>query len=184
MATGIYKKNRNIAFIPILCLCIVACAVGGVYAYLTANTDTLTNELAPAKVSCVVEETFHNGVKSDVKVRNTGNIDAYIRVAVLATFVSDDGKVLATAPQEDVDYTVVWGASGWRKGGDGYWYYGKTVAPEGLTAPLIETASAVSAPDGYRLNIQIIATAIQSAPQTAVQEAWGVTLSNGEMIPN
>ena len=49
---------------------------------------------------------------------------------------------------------------------------------------LIDSAVAVSAPAGYRLNIQILATAIQSAPDDAVQEAWGITPVNGELIPN
>lgn len=184
MAAGTYKKNGTTVLIVILCLCIVGCAVDGVYAYLKANTDTLINEFVPAKVSCLVEENFQDGVKSDVKVRNTGNIDAYIRVTVVATFASADGKVLSTAPREGEDYTVTWGASDWRKGTDGYWYYGKPVAPENLTTALIQTASAISAPEGYQLNMQIIATAIQAAPETAVETAWGVSVVNGELIPN
>ena len=58
------------------------------------------------------------------------------------------------------------------------------VAPEALTAPLIETAAAVSAPTGFHLNIRIFAAAIQSAPDAAVQDAWGITPTNGELIPN
>lgn len=177
------KKNKRL-IITILCLCIVTCAVGGVVAYLTSRTEPVTNEFVPAKVSCVVEEIFEGGVKNDVKIRNTGNVDAYIRVSVVANFVSDDGKVLATAPQEGTDYMVVWNPHGWKKGTDGFWYCKQAVAPDGLTPMLIESAVAVSAPAGYRLNIQILATAIQSAPDAAVQEAWGITPVNGELIPN
>ena len=183
MAAKMHKKNRNIVLIVTLCLCIVGCAVDSVYAYLKANTDTLTNEFAPAKVSCLVEETFLDGIKSDVKVRNTGNIDAYIRVAVVATFETADGKVLAAAPKENVDYAVTWGASGWTKGADGYWYYTGAVAPDALTEPLIETASAISVPDGYQLNIQIVAAAIQSAPETVAETAWDVTVTDGKLLP-
>lgn len=184
MHTGAFRKNRIAVIIVALCLCIVAGAAGGTYAYLTANTDTLSNTLVPAKVSCTVEEDFANGVKENVCVRNTGNIDAYIRAVVVTTFVSENGKVLATAPRENVDYTVAWAASGWTKGTDGYWYYTKAIAPDGLTEPLIETATVITAPDGYRLNMQIIATAIQSNPATAVEAAWNVTVSNGEIVPN
>jgi hypothetical protein len=183
MDTG-FKLNKKIVIIVFLCLCIVTSAVGGVVAYLTSRTEPVTNEFVPAKVSCVVEEVFENGVKNDVKIRNTGNVDAYIRVSVVANFVSDDGKVLATAPQEGTDYRVIWSPYGWQKGTDGYWYHQKAIAPDDLTSMLIESASVISAPEGYHLDIQIIASAIQSEPYSAVQEAWGITPVNGELIPN
>lgn len=90
----------------------------------------------------------------------------------------------STAPVEGVDYTVDWSDSSWIKGTDGYWYYAQAVAPDALTAVLTDTATAVSAPDGYRLHLQILATAIQAQPANAVQEAWGVTLSNGTLTPH
>ena len=184
MDAGIYKKYGKIVFITALCLCIVFGTAAGVTAYLTAVTQPIPNEFAPAKVACQVEETFQDGIKSDVKVQNTGNIDAYIRATVVVNFVSDDGNVLATTPQENVDYTVVWGSAGWKKGADGYWYCEKPVAPEETTPVLIETATGITAPSGYRLHIQIIASAVQSAPDSAVQEAWGVSVINGNLRPN
>lgn len=177
------KKKVNVAVIAVLFLCIIAGTVGGVYAYLTAKTDPISNEFVPAKVSCLVEEDFAEGVKSNVKVRNTGNIDAYIRAVVVATFVSEDGKVLATAPKESVDYFIQWGDDGWIKGQDGYWYHTKPVKPEETTVPLIESAYELSVPDGYRLHLQILATGVQSDPTIAVQEAWGVSVNNGELLP-
>ena len=177
------KKKVNVAVIAVLFLCIIAGTVGGVYAYLTAKTDPISNEFIPAKVSCLVEEDFAEGVKSNVKVRNTGNIDAYIRAVVVATFVSEDGKVLATAPKESVDYFIQWGDDGWIKGQDGYWYHTKPVKPEETTVLLIESAYELSVPDGYRLHLQILATGVQSDPAIAVQEAWGVSVNNGELLP-
>lgn len=177
------KKKVNVAVIAVLFLCIIAGTVGGVYAYLTAKTDPISNEFVPAKVSCLVEEDFAEGVKSNVKVRNTGNIDAYIRAVVVATFVSEDGKVLATAPKESVDYFIQWGTDGWTQGQDGYWYHTKPVKPEETTVLLIESAYELSVPDGYRLHLQILATGVQSDPAIAVQEAWGVSVNNGELLP-
>lgn len=183
MRTRTRKKKPNAALIAVLCLCILVGTVGGTYAYLTATAAPASNEFIPAKVSCMVEEDFADGVKSNVKVQNTGNIDAYIRATVVATFVGDDGKVLATAPIEGVNYTVDWAADGWTKSTDGYWYHVKPVKPNDTTGCLINSAQAVSSPSGYRLNLQILATGIQSAPDSAVQDAWGVTVSNGELLP-
>ena len=182
MSAGTTRKSLKNFIIVCVCLCVIALTVGGVYAYLTAKTDPLSNEFVPAKVSCLIEENFTDGVKSDVKVRNTGNIDAYIRATVVVTFVSDDGKVLATTPKEGVDYTVTWGTEGWIKRADGYWYYTKPVSPEKTTSLLIQSAQAISAPTGYSLNIRIIASGIQSEPDLAVHEAWGVTVTNGEIV--
>ena len=181
MLAGFFKQNRKTMLIAALCLCMAVCAVGGVIAYLTTETDPISNEFVPAKVTCAVEESFEDGVKENVCVRNTGNVDAYLRAAVVVTFVSDDGKVFSTAPVEGVNYTVTWGDADWQKGTDGYWYHQTAVSPDTLTAPLIKTAKVVSAPVGYRLHIQIVASAIQSAPDAAVKEAWGVTPDNGTL---
>lgn len=178
-----FKKSKKIIITLILCLCVAACTIGTVLAFLTDITDTITNEFIPAKVTCSVEETFENGVKEDVKVKNTGNINAYIRSAVVVTFVSDDGKILATSPTEGINYHITFANSDWEKGADGFWYYKTPVAPDEVTTPLIKTASAINAPDGYRLNVQILASAIQSEPHTAVEEAWGVTVINKELHP-
>lgn len=178
----ISKKAKLVAIIA-ACLCLTFCAVGVVQAYLSSRTEPVTNTFVPAKVSCVVEETFQDGIKRNVKVRNTGNVDAYVRAVVVATFVSDDGKVLATAPKEGIDYTVTWGNAGWLKGSDGYWYYDFALAPDAITTNLIESASAISVPNGYRLNLQIIASAVQSDPVRAVIDAWGITPTDGKLIP-
>ena len=76
-----------------------------------------------------------------------------------------------------------WGAGGWQRGADGYWYHTASVAPGKSTSPLIEKAMAVSAPDGYHLNVQIFATAFQALPAKAVEEAWNVTVENGNLMP-
>lgn len=183
MNTAFFKKNRKVLLVASLCLCLVAGTVGGLFAFLTDNTDTLPNEFVPAKVTCAVEAENQNGATKDAKVRNTGDIDAYIRAGVVVTFVAEDGKVLATKPKEDTDYTITWGNGNWQQGSDGYWYYKKAVAPGALTTALIESAASVKTPSGYRLNIQIFATAIQSTPDNAVKDAWGVTVSGGELIP-
>ena len=183
MGAGL-KNKKKIVIIAALCLCIVTSAVGGVISYLTSHTEPMPNEFVPAKVTCAVEETFSDGVKSDVMIRNTGNVDAYIRACVVITFVSNESKVLATTPQEDTNYLIRWNTQGWTKGADGYWYHQKAVSPDSLTSVLIESASQISAPEGYHLNIQILASAIQSDPHRAVQDAWGITPVNGEIKPD
>ena len=176
------KRTVTVMVIALLVL-LAVCIIGGSVAYLVSRPGSLTNDFVPAKVTCAVEERFADGVKSDVKIRNTGNVDAYIRAAVVVTFRTADGKVLATTPRENVDYAVTWADRGWRKGSDGFWYYADTVAPNGVTAPLIMTAAALSVPEGYSLHVQIIAAAVQSDPEDAVKSAWGITPTGDKLIP-
>lgn len=184
MNTEFFQKNKKTLLIAAFYISIIACVAGGVFAYLMSTTDPVSNEFVPAKVTCEVEETFENGVKENVCIKNTGNVDAFIRATVVVTFEAADKKVLATAPIENVDYTIDWNTTDWQKGTDGFWYHKKAVAPEQTTAQLIEKAVAVSAPEGYQLNIRILATSIQSDPANAVKEAWGIAITNGELLPN
>ena len=43
---------------------------------------------------------------------------------------------------------------------------------------LLENASV---PDGYHLSVEIVASAIQSAPDSVVQNMWHVTVENGKI---
>lgn len=183
MISFLKKLNKKSIIIIVAVTVILTAAAGGVWAFLESRPDPITNEFTPAYVTCEVDETFENGIKKDVSVRNTGNVGAYIRAVVIVNFQNAEGEVLSSSPKEGIDYTVVWAESGWIKGADGFWYYSSAVAPGKNTADLIESASAVTAPDGFSLNIRVIATAIQAEPTEAVDQAWNVTVSNGMIIP-
>ena len=165
----VMKTKQPVALVAILVL--LCCAVAGTVAYLVTSTDPVTNTFTPAHVSTAVDETFENGVKSDVKIQNTGDIDAYIRAAIIVNWADKDGNVSAT-PVEDSDYEMTLG-SGWVKIGD-YYYCKTTTAPGALTKPLIISCaktSTATVPDGYDLQVTILADGIQSEPLTAIKEA-------------
>ena len=170
----VMKTKQPVALVALLVL--LCCTVAGTLAYLVTSTDPVTNTFTPAHVSTAVDETFKNGVKSDVKIQNTGNIDAYIRAAVIINWADGDGNVSAT-PVKDGDYVIKYDSSNtWKKIGD-YWYYTKPVAADNLTEKaLIESCAPVAgkAPEGYNLQVTILADGIQSEPLTAIKEAWHV----------
>ena len=179
-------KRRTIARTAVVitaAVLLLTAAVGGVYAYITAQTPPLENQFDPVEVTCAVEESFDGQTKQDVAIRNTGDIAAYIRAAVVVTWADDDGNVWAQAPVEGTDYDVAWGSGDWAIGSDGFWYHRRAVAAGDTTADLIRTVSAVSAPKGYHLQVQVLATAIQASPDEAVEEAWNVTVSDGNVTP-
>lgn len=199
MKKYINKKSIIIASVMLLLLA----TVGTTLAYIFTETKPVENTFNPSKVSCAVVEnngtpvtgsvTDTGNVKENVQIKNTGDTDAYIRVAVVVNWMDEAGtKVWATKPVEgaDGDYTITYNLSnGWFDGGDGFYYYSKTISPEELTTILINEAkqlkSAPQTPDGiqYYLSIEIVASAIQSTPETVVAEQWGVTVNDGVITP-
>ena len=181
-------------------------AVGATLSFLFANTEPVENTFTPSKVSCAVVENsgtpVSNGIqntgdkKSNVQIKNTGDTDAYIRVAVVANWVSADGsRVWAQKPIENTDYTMTLASiADWIRGADGFYYYGEDVSPNHLTELLITEArlmEGVTAPKGtdgtqYYLSIEIVASAIQSKPDYVVANEWSNTMvtvksSNGTL---
>lgn len=167
-------------------LALVLAVAGGTLAWLTANTTPVTNTFTPAQVSCEVDETFQNNVKSAVSIKNTSNIDAYIRAYVVVTWKDAQGNVYGK-PVKDTDYTIEYATgTGWEKGSDGYYYFTKPVGVDKTTSELIKTCAPVAdkAPAGYDLSVEIIAEAIQSLPATTVASVWPVTVdANGALAP-
>ena len=163
-------------------LALVLAVAGGTLAWLSANTTPVTNTFTPAHVTCEVGEKFENNVKSDVSIRNTSNIDAYIRAYVVVTWKNAQGNVYGKLPVENTDYTIKYAANtGWENGTDGYYYFTKPVAVKDTTGVLIEKCKlneGVTPPaDGYSLSVEIIAEAIQSLPTTTVASVWPVAVN-------
>ena len=162
------KTNRPKHFAGLLALVLIlVCTVGGTVAYLVTHTDPVVNTFTPGKVSCQVEEEFKDNdtVKTKAVVKNTGNVPAYIRVAVVANTVDGDNITgMKTLP-------VGWlNAEKWTEVG-GFYYYKGVVQPGDVTANLL-TAAGI---DLTGIQVTILASAIQSMPDEAVKDAWNMS---------
>lgn len=171
------KTNRPKHFAGLLALALIlVCTVGGTVAYLVTHTDPVVNTFTPGEVSCQVEEEFKDNytVKTEAVVKNTGNVPAYIRVAVVANTIDKQGNItgMTTLPDNRLNETY------WTKSGDFYYYKG-VVQPGDVTANLL-TAAGI---DLTGIQVTILASAIQSAPAKAVNEAWGMNYSNNVWVP-
>ena len=154
---------------------ILVCGVGGTLAYLITQTAPVTNTFTPAQVTSQVIETMNGTTKSDVKIENTGNVSAYIRAAIVITWKDEAGYTMPTVPVQGQgqDYTLDINANDWSQS-DGYYYYNGIVAAGESTANLINSCvSTGTYTDGRKLCVEVIGSAIQAEPTTAVQEAWG-----------
>lgn len=192
-----HKKSGLLLAIALLLLV----AVGGTLAYILTNTDALENVFNPSRVSCaVVEDQKPEGAengqvsvtqKTNVKIKNTGDTDAYIRVALVVTWKNEKGEVWGKAPVSPRDYSIHWtfkdaqGDDVWVPVGDGYlsvFYYKKPVAPGEMTETLIGPdgiTPIVTGPVGadgtqYYFSVEVVASAIQAdgLGTTNPEQAW------------
>ena len=181
------RRPKRLATLLVSLLLVLGVAVGGTVAFLSTRTDSKENTFTPSKVTCEVTETFKNNVKSNVAVQNTGDTTAFIRASINVTWMSNQDAanqtVSAKVPVKDTDYSITFAKNTkWIQGDDGYYYYQLPVGPQGSTGVLIEECELqnnASVPDGYHLSVEIVASAIQSAPDSVVQSMWHVTVENG-----
>ena len=174
--------GRKAALILSLCL-IFALAVGTTVALLKANTAPVTNTFTAAKSDIKINENVENGKKSSIQVENIGTATSYVRVKLVMNWVSDDGKTVSATP---VNISVDYDKTNWFEQ-DGIYYYKTPVAPVGekpnnVTSNLLKTPieQPEGAPDGYHLEVTVLAESIQAAPSKAVTDSWDVGVdSNG-----
>lgn len=178
-------SKKRIFLLVAAIVAVVAVAAGGTFAWFTDSSETKTNAFSNGEVSCKIEETFENGVKSDVKVKNTGTVDAYVRAALVINWVDESGNVYASAPEENSDYTIQLDTENWFEASDGYYYCKNKVVPNSESAVFIiecRQSDSAAAPEGCHLQVKVIASAIQADPDDAVQAAWtSVAVSNGQL---
>ena len=184
------KTSKRVLICCIIALVIAAIGVTWAFLFKTDNAD---NSFVPATVSCKVVETFdgreysdgtHQGLKkTTISVQNTGNYPAYIRLRLVSYWVDADGNVVGV-PSKMPDIKIA--HDDWIAGANDTYYFTKPVSPDKLTENLcksveLETTVDASGNTVYQV-LDVFAEAIQANPETAVSQAWGVTVENGVII--
>ena len=161
--------------------------VGASLAYLSMKTEPVKNEFTYGKVSCEVLEDFDGTVKNNVRIKNTGNIPAYIRARVVVTWKNENGDIYGTKPVLGEDYSFDFNSEKWigmTTDSGLYFYFPDPVELGAETDWMLynfKKSENANVPEGYDLSVEILADAIQSEPVSAVEEAWGVTVRNGRI---
>lgn len=202
-----HRKSPIFRITVILCA-ILALTTITVLAYLSTTTGSLENIFQPAeqKDPAIKEgpdgNSFDGIIKTDVKV-NVGNPGyvVYVRAVIVVNWEKNDteGTYHATKPVPGTDYTMelktAAGDPWFYNDADGFYYHKAMVTDD--TAVLINSCSPIAdkAPDGYHLDVQIIAQTIQALGTTdedhpnpnipAVQDAWKIEVENQQLVdPN
>ena len=176
---GKYRRQRrfNPRFVGLVLslALLISGAIGGTVAYLITETGNVANTFEPAGVPITVSDKMieNDTEKTDVKVTNNGNVDAYIRIALVATWQDKDGIVYPGTPAIDPIVKTDWVKNG------NYYYYTKSVAPDKQTTAAFDDIPVPSgAPEGCHLVIDVLAESIQAeggnGSKSAAELAWGV----------
>lgn len=164
------RFNVRLTAMILATVTLLALAIGGTVAWLNAKTDPVVNSFSYGKITTEIEEEFDGKVKTDVKAKNTGTADAFIRIKLVSYRTNGEGQRIGGAAPLD-EFTP---GTGWVKYGD-YYYYTLPVGPGKSTEILVKTITlkTYSDADGGYQSIDVIAEAIQSTPVQAVKDAWG-----------
>lgn len=175
-----HRKSLIIAVSSTLAAALIA---GGTIAYFIAQPVKAVNTFTKGTISCEIVENFDNSVKKDVRVHNTGSAEAFIRVKLVPSWENEAGEAVAKSASLN-DLNITWNSSkaaDWIDGKDGYYYFKSKVSPDDhdsenfndCTSILIDKATVNNA-NGFKMNLNVLAEAIQSGPDDAVKSAWKV----------
>lgn len=190
------KKPKGISLITmvLIAILIISLSAGSVVAWLSITGGQVENSFAPDEDPVpTITETFDDKVKSNVAVDvgDTGYA-VYVRAAIVVNWKNaEDGNVLGQKPVLNEDYILTLNETDWFYKA-GFYYHKAMVNTGGTTENLITSCQlkdGITPPQGYDLNVEIIAQTIQALGTTdardtpAVTEAWGVTVTNKELTP-
>lgn len=161
---GFFKKK--IVLIPLYIISVLAIIGGTLLLVLNLNKQE------ERTISCsVVQEANHYSIK------NTGNTDVYVRVAIVSNFVNEEldenGNEIIhwTTPE----YTVVLTSTDkikWQKHGN-YYYLLSDIGNESISFATIDITS--QAPTGYISQLQVLAEVVEI---DAIANSWGVKITS------
>lgn len=176
------KSNRRllklVSAAAVLLLLVGVLASTGVFASLFDTTSVVENKFEAADVSAAVNGGQRNGSGQEYTVSNDGNVAVFVRAKVIANWVDENGNPMMYPPEGSYQLSI---GSGWVRTGkysdptEDYWYYDGILEPGAVTEPLITKVSA----EGGDLELVLLTETIQSNPEAAVAEAWGVQYQNG-----
>lgn len=169
-------KRKMIAVLSLVLIAGVVAVSDFADAYMRKTTEEVDNTFIPAYVDCVVDEDFADNKKTSITVKNTGNIDAYIRIRLVSYWIDETGAIVSKSSEMPTFTT----ASDWiQDAGNDTYYYTKKVAPDAFTTTLLgsDITLRVSS-EGYRQVVEVFAEAIQAEPDEAVTDSWNVTIAD------
>ncbi len=156
---------------------LVTVAVGATLAYIYAETQPLRNLFADAHVVCTTAYDVENDTWT---ITNEGDVEAYVRVAVIPYLMSESDNVFWDNPL----YTVTHGvADDWTSFGVHNYYYYQIPLPAGESVVFGTVTVDPGVGEGLDysdIKVTVNAEAFQVGSDVALADAWSVTYTENE----
>lgn len=176
------RKNHKLVVLLTSLGLLMTAGVAGTVMYLYTPVYDVTNTFTFGQVPPEVEEDFDGTVKKDVYFTNTGDVDAYIRAAIIVNWVDEDDNIYGGQAITKDDYIMTLNLNAgtdddgyWKEQGN-YYYWTEVVKPGQSTGILIDEcrlSENANVPEGCTLSVDIVAQTIQTTPDQAIVESWG-----------
>ena len=154
-------------------------SITGTIAYIQVHSH-ISNSFTVAKLSIELNETFDGKDKTNVTVKNTGDVPAYLRAAIVVNWKDTDGTVISANESE---YSMAMGPE-WIQGADSYWYCKKPTDAGQPSPALIVSCKPTVVKADQHLGVEILIQGVQAEPATAVEELWDATVTaDGTLTP-
>ena len=154
-------------------------SIAGTIAYMQVHSH-ISNSFTVAKLSIELNETFDGKDKTNVTVKNTGDVPAYLRAAIVVNWKDTDGTVISAKESE---YSMAMGPE-WVQGADSYWYCKKATDAGRPSPALIVSCKPIAVKADQLLSVEILIQGVQAEPATAVEELWDATVTaDGTLTP-
>lgn len=175
-------KHKPIIKVLLSVLLVTVALVGGTLAYLVASDDPIINTFKLANVNTEIEEPGGGNASTKTpEVKNIGESTVFVRAK--AVVVTGDGS---SVPVTEADLSINYNnadyhkpASGgnswedkadvyWMYGGDGWYYYNRTLVKNDITEPLFDGVTVNSELDeGAKFDIYVYHESVIVGPNEA-----------------
>ena len=180
-------KSNNFLFAIVSLVLIITISVGVTLAILKENSNSVLNTFIGTTREIKITEDFSDGeTKKNVGVINTGSSPVFARIKLISYRVNSDGDYIGGNADIELDDADI--GTGWISMGDGVYIYSKIIEPS--TDPSVSNIPYLIGEKGIKLKkyndedggnqvVEVIAECVQSNLPLQVEDAWGVSISNG-----
>lgn len=189
---AVRRTSRKKWLTGIIAAVVTVCiAVGGTIAFLTDWTKPITNTFQMSTVNIDITDEVKEGVKYNVGVTNTSTdgVPIYARIRFVTYWENDKGEIVASDEQPILPFEP---GSKDKDGKDmaldkenwfeynGYYYYRHRLNMD-ETAELFDSFK-MQEKGGLHQVLEVLAEGIQSMPEEAVKDAWGMEVVDGYLV--
>ncbi len=174
----IYKFGMKIdKYLTLSCAAIILClmllgVIVGIKTLFKEEAKESVNTFVGSYVRVETEE-FWGGGERHIRVKNNGNIEAYVRCTPIFTVRDNSGNVRDAILVEEEVLKINYDS--WVRIGS--YYYCRMPVAGGKYTPFVVESCKSETDEGYRIDLKMLVSAIDSSDPATVQAQWGISVN-------